>query len=157
SVNNGAGTTTTNGMIPSQCELATGGGYGGCSIYGSLEYLLWKMGPTFHSEGMDRLPAFRLDMPYIYGTRSVIISNTVQPSSITTNRSIFLFGTARLDPVIFDGTNLDSADRNGFRLTVGGYLDAAREVGLEGRFFELERHGSTVRGVASTAIPVTNG
>lgn len=133
-----------------------GNGVGGFNFYGSLDYLLWKTGSTFRSNGTQQLPAFRSDMPYIYGTRGIVLDNSTVPSTITTNQAVALFGIAHINPVIFDGSNLDSSDRNGGRLTIGFTLGSPEDA-IEARYFQLERRDARFRGTASSVIPVNNG
>ena len=148
------------GAIPTQGELAYSGN--GCvgasySCYGGVEYLLWQVGATFRSHGSDRLPAFRNEMPYGFVFRSLNIVTAGDGQGITTNQVGSLAGTASITPFVFSGNNLDSTDRNGFRLTLGMMIDPAQEMGVEARFFQVERRPVSFSAIANGALTYSPG
>jgi hypothetical protein len=92
-------------------------------------------------------------MPFGLVSRSVI----VDPVGGTTTREVVnTFGVASISPVLFSGSNLDSQDRVGGRLTLGTNFND--EWGGEFVYFQLERKGATFTAGAGNVVEgFTNG
>jgi hypothetical protein len=159
------------GCLPSTGEFIAAERTRSCTFYGGAEYMLLKLGPTFRSEGVDRIPSIRSDMPFTFLGRTLYVNAPdhgqvanlpVQdgpggPNQVITNQLIQVTGKATLSPTLFDGSNLDAGDRNAIRFTVGVYLDAAREHAIEARYFQVERHPTSFTALASGGVPFNLG
>ncbi len=152
-------------------QIATGDCAGcstGCSgsflpdykFYGRAEVLVWQLGSSFSSSSGDSLPTFRASMPYGFRTASyddTPLQNV--PPGIPTVREIKdISGIALLQPSIQSGSGLEGLDRVGGRITLGMFLDSARDWSVELSYFQLETKGTQYTGIASTQnIQFTTG
>ncbi|HQR05792.1 MAG TPA: BBP7 family outer membrane beta-barrel protein [Gemmatales bacterium] len=145
-------------------QIATGDCAGcstGCSgsflpdykFYGSAEVLVWQLGSSFSSNSGDSLPTFRASMPYGFRTTAYNLTNPLVPVQLTNPDGSPLIkdisGIARLEPSIQSGSGLEGLDRTGGRLTIGMFLDSARDWSAELSYFQLETKGTQYTGIAS--------
>lgn len=116
-------------------------------IYGSAEYLLWQLGTNLRESGGGFHPPVRSPMPYGILTRSLVIA---EDGTSTTRDVVNLFGTANFSPILFSGSNLDSIDRSGGRLTLGANF----RDGWSGEvtYFQLEKREAGFTGTAGSVI-----
>src|SRR5436190_393277 len=90
------------------------------------------------------------------GLRTAMAMATAAAPVFTRNLVSFT-GHVFIQPTLFDGGNLDSSDRNAFRLTVGMYLDGAREHAVEARYLFVEKVPTSFTALASGRIPFNPG
>lgn len=102
-------------------------------FYGSLDYLLWKMGESWSTSGGSFIPSIRSPMPY-----GVATVNSDQ------------FGIAFFSPLLASNSLINDFDFSGARLTLGANLN--REWGAELSYFQLERREAGFVGAASTKM-----
>lgn len=126
------------------------------TFYGRAEYLLWRLGTSFNDSGTLNMPAIRPQVPFIMFTRSIVVPATDEPPGVTTNEVVNVYGLVNIQPVLFAGSNLEAIDRNGMRLTLGGYLDGG-ETAFEATWFQLERRESSFTALAASNITLANG
>jgi hypothetical protein len=160
----GVAPTPANLVPGAGCATGCGNGHGAWDttvvpdfrVYGRLEYILWRTGRSFKDAGTDRLPALRSPVPIVFPARSI---NTALDGTITTRQGPFTFESlVNLNPVLFSGSSLDALDRNGGRLTIGGYLDTEHDTGVELSYFQLEQRQASFAGLASgTAVIQPDG
>jgi hypothetical protein len=122
-------------------------------FYGSLDILAWRLGNSLTDSSSESLPSIRRQMPFGLVSRSVIVA----PDGTTTTRDVVnQFGIAEISPVLFSGSNLDSQDRWGGRLTLGANMND--EWGAEMVYFQLERKGAIFTAGAGNIVEgFTNG
>lgn len=123
-------------------------------IYGRAEALVWQLGNTFRTSGVDSLPTFRSSMPYGLHTTAYDLTNPLAPVQLTDPLTGGLLtkdisGIALLDPSIQSGSGLNGLDRLGARLTLGMFLDSARDWSAEVSYFQLETKSTSYTGTAA--------
>jgi Putative beta barrel porin-7 (BBP7) len=119
-------------------------------FYGRAEVLVWQLGSSFSGSSSDSLPTFRSSMPY--GFRTVSYDDTalqnVPPGMSTIRQTKDISGIAQLEPSIQSGSGLEGLDRVGGRITLGMFLDSARDWSAEVSYFQLETKGTQYTGIA---------
>ena len=128
---------------------------GGCSgsflpdyrFYGRAEVLVWQLGNSFSGSSSDSLPTFRASMPYGFRTTGYNLTDPLNP--VPTGPTKDLSGISLLNPSIQSGAGLDGLDRVGGRITLGMFLDSARDWSAEVSYFQLETKGAQYTGLAS--------
>jgi hypothetical protein len=137
---------------------------GGCDtgrpyrIYGSGEWLLWRIGSSLDDSGTANLPNVPTRVPFVFRARGLIFPAADQPGDpIVTNPNpgvVNIYGLADISPILFAGSNLDSNDRNGLRLNVGYRLSDC--CAIEATWFQLEQRTQSFRAVAASNVLFEN-
>ena len=125
-------------------------------FYGRAEVLVWQLGSSFSNSNADSFPTLRPSMPYGFRTTGYDLTNPVAP--VPTGPTKDLSGIALLDPAIQSGSGLEGLDRVGGRITLGMFLDSARDWSAEVSYFQLETKSAQYTGLASVQnIPFEPG
>ena len=124
-------------------------------VYGSAEYLLWRIGSSFDDPGTNNFPVVTTRVPYVFVARGVVFSASDEPFSVTTNGDpVSLYGLVDLNPILFAGSNINSNDRNGYRLNLG--VNLSQWCSVEATWFQLEQRTQAFRAVAASNILFEN-
>jgi hypothetical protein len=123
-----------------------GYGRGGCVLFASAEYLLWRVESGRIPQTTNVIPVGLLSV----NTSNLFTANPASPGFQAGTPTVGFVPVAITNNATFD-PNINTGDQNGARFTLGIWSDPDMNWGVEASFFFLDRGSDNFAAVAATS------